>query len=110
MAETTKSPDDESRREGRLDATASALARARLGDRSAVQVTLLRALDHVKELEPRHEGTLLAYWRRILMKLVRAEASRTAGLPEIPRSIPIHAAATKNGMWFYKIALKRVGA
>jgi RNA polymerase sigma-70 factor (ECF subfamily) len=43
-----------------------------------VQVTLLAALDHVKEFEPRQEGAFLAYLRRILINRIRDEI-RSAG-------------------------------
>ena len=125
MAEGERPPDTGSPGPGQLDTTASLLARARLGDRSAldllaarylallrrwahgrlslrarslvetddlVQVTLLRALDHVKEFEPRHEGAFLAYLRRILMNQIRDEirkASRSPVLESVPEDLPL---------------------
>ena len=56
-----------------------------------VQVTLLRALDRLKEFEPRREGAFLAYLRRILLNLVRDEARRgrrTPGREELDAGIP----------------------
>ncbi len=47
---------------GRLPARARGLA----DTDDLVQVTLLRALDRVKDFEPRREGAFLAYLRRIL--------------------------------------------
>lgn len=41
-----------------------------------VQITLVRALDHIEEFEPRHEGAFLAYLRRILLNSVRDEIRR----------------------------------
>src|SRR6185503_3182092 len=46
-----------------------------------VQVTLIRALDHVEEFEPRHEGAFLAYMRRILLNQIRDEIRRVARRP-----------------------------
>lgn len=46
-----------------------------------VQVTLVRALDHVEEFEPRHEGAFLAYMRRILLNQIRDEIRRVARRP-----------------------------
>jgi len=47
-----------------------------------VQVTLIRALDHVEGFEPRHEGAFLAYMRRILLNQIRDEVRRVARWPE----------------------------
>lgn len=60
-------------------------ARARdLGDTDdLVQVTLLRALDRVKEFEPRREGAFLAYLRRILQNQIRDQIRRVGRRPEI---------------------------
>lgn len=46
-----------------------------------VQVTLVRALDHVEEFEPRHEGAFLAYMRRILLNQIRDEIRRVGRRP-----------------------------
>jgi RNA polymerase sigma-70 factor (ECF subfamily) len=46
-----------------------------------VQVTLIRALDHVEEFEPRHEGAFLAYMRRILLNQIRDEIRRVSRRP-----------------------------
>jgi RNA polymerase sigma-70 factor (ECF subfamily) len=46
-----------------------------------VQVTLIRALDHVKEFEPRREGAFLAYLRRILLNALRDEIRRSVRRP-----------------------------
>lgn len=46
-----------------------------------VQVTLVRALDHVKGFEPRRPGAFLAYLRQILMNQVRDEIRRAAHRP-----------------------------
>jgi len=52
-----------------------------------VQVTLVRALNHVQEFEARHEGAFLAYLRTILLNQIRDQARRAARAPgraEIP--------------------------
>lgn len=47
-----------------------------------VQITLIRALDHVAGFEPRHEGAFLAYLRRILLNSIRDEVRRVNRRPE----------------------------
>ena len=46
-----------------------------------VQISLLRALDHVGEFEPRREGAFLAYLRQILLNSIRDEIRRTGRKP-----------------------------
>ncbi|HEY3215435.1 MAG TPA: sigma-70 family RNA polymerase sigma factor [Candidatus Eisenbacteria bacterium] len=46
-----------------------------------VQVTLLKALDHLGSFEPRREGAFLAYLRTILINEVRGEIRRVARRP-----------------------------
>ena len=46
-----------------------------------VQVTLLRALDHVQDFEARREGAFLAYLRRILLNSIRDEIRRAVRRP-----------------------------
>jgi RNA polymerase sigma-70 factor (ECF subfamily) len=41
-----------------------------------VQVTLLRAIEHMGSFEPRHEGAFLAYLRRILLNSLRDHIRR----------------------------------
>jgi len=56
-----------------------------------VQVTLLRALDHVSEFEPQREGAFLAYLRRIVLNAVRDELRRAARRPartELGETLP----------------------
>jgi RNA polymerase sigma factor (sigma-70 family) len=48
-----------------------------------VQLTLMRALDKVKEFEPRHPGAFLAYLRRILQNKVLDELRRQRRRPEL---------------------------
>lgn len=55
-----------------------------------VQVTLLRALDRVKDFEPRREGAFLAYLRRILQNQIRDQirsAGRRPGTEELREEI-----------------------
>ena len=47
-----------------------------------VQVTLVRALNHLHEFEPRREGAFLAYLRTILLNAVRDEIRRATRRPE----------------------------
>ena len=56
-------------------------ARGMLDTDDLVQVTLVRALDHVEDFEPRHEGAFLAYMRRILLNQIRDEIRRVARRP-----------------------------
>jgi RNA polymerase sigma-70 factor (ECF subfamily) len=62
---------------GRLPATARDLAETE----DLVQITLLRALEHIDGFEPRREGAFLAYLRRILMNEVRDEIRRASRRP-----------------------------
>ncbi len=60
-----------------------------------VQDTLLRALDRVREFEPRREGSFLAYLRRILVNQIRDQirrASRRPGHESVVDEIPDDAA------------------
>ncbi len=62
---------------GRLPAGARGLA----DTDDLVQVSLLRALDHVDGFEIRREGAFLAYLRRILVNAVRDEIRRSVRRP-----------------------------
>ncbi len=64
-----------------------AYARDAADTEDLVQVTLLRALKHVGDFEPRHEGAFLAYLRRILLNQVRDELRRMKRRPE-QRELP----------------------
>lgn len=66
---------------GRLPARARSLT----DTDDLVQVTLLRALDKVKEFEPQRQGAFLAYLRRILMNQIRDEIRRTERRPGVDR-------------------------
>jgi RNA polymerase sigma-70 factor (ECF subfamily) len=46
-----------------------------------VQVSLMRALEHVREFEPQHEGAFLSYLRRIVLNAVRDELRRAGRRP-----------------------------
>jgi len=63
---------------GRLPSTARDLAETD----DLVQLTLIRALSHVKDFEPRYEGAFLAYLRRALLNSVRDEIRRTRRRPQ----------------------------
>ncbi len=49
-----------------------------------VQVSLLRALDHVDDFESHREGAFLAYLRRILINSIRDEIRRAGRRPNDP--------------------------
>jgi RNA polymerase sigma-70 factor (ECF subfamily) len=66
-------------------------ARDLLDTDDLVQVTLVRALDHVGTFEPRHEGAFLAYMRRILLNQIRDEirgVSRRPGRVDMEGDLP----------------------
>jgi RNA polymerase sigma-70 factor (ECF subfamily) len=46
-----------------------------------VQITLIRALEHIEDFEPRREGAFLAYLRRILLNSLRDEIRRVNRRP-----------------------------
>lgn len=62
---------------GRLPASARDLS----DTDDLVQVTLLRALNHLDEFEARHAGSFLAYLRQILLNQVRDELRRQQRRP-----------------------------
>ena len=79
-----------------------------------VQVTLLRAVDHLGEFEPRHEGAFLAYLRRILINSVRDEIRRAMRGPgretiseDLPDELPsaVEQAIGREAMEAYEAAL-----
>jgi RNA polymerase sigma-70 factor (ECF subfamily) len=56
-----------------------------------VQVTLLRALNHIDEFDARHTGSFLAYLRQILLNQVRDELrrqQRRPGATELDTELP----------------------
>jgi RNA polymerase sigma-70 factor (ECF subfamily) len=59
-----------------------------------VQVTLLRAFDHMNAFEPRREGAFMAYLRQILINKVRDEIRRASRGPGID---PIDGDLTQTG-------------
>lgn len=72
-------------------------ARDLLDTDDLVQVTLLRALNHMEAFEPQREGAFLAYLRRIVLNAVRDEIRRVARRPsseplemELPSNAPSH--------------------
>jgi len=56
-------------------------ARGMVDTDDLVQVSLLRALNHVARFEPHHEGAFLAYMRRIVLNAIRDEIRRSARRP-----------------------------
>jgi len=62
---------------GRLPARARELA----DTDDLVQVTLIRALDHLGDFEPQRPGSFLAWLRRILLNALRDEIRRTVRRP-----------------------------
>ena len=72
---------------GRLPAHARGL----LDTDDLVQITVVRALEHVETFEPRHEGAFLAYLRQILLNQLRDEVRRVARRParvELDERVP----------------------
>jgi RNA polymerase sigma-70 factor (ECF subfamily) len=59
-------------------------ARGAVDTDDLVQLTLLRALNHLGEFKPEHEGAFLAYLRRILLNAIRDEIRRAARHPPGP--------------------------
>ncbi len=62
---------------GRLPAR----ARDRLDTDDLVQLSLVKALDHLEQFEPRFPGAFLAYLRRVLVNEVRQELRRSQRRP-----------------------------
>lgn len=58
-------------------------ARGLVDTNDLVLDTLERALDRVKDFDPRHEGAFLAYLRRILVNRIRDEIRRSRRRPEM---------------------------
>jgi len=54
-----------------------------------VQVTLLRALNHLQTFEPRREGAFLAYLRRILLNALRDQVRRSHYGPDRAGPLPL---------------------
>lgn len=89
-------------------------ARGMVDTDDLVQVTLLRAADHLGEFEPRHEGAFLAYLRRILINSVRDEIRRAVRRPgretisdDLPDDLPsaVEQAIGREAMEAYEAAL-----
>jgi RNA polymerase sigma factor (sigma-70 family) len=62
---------------GRLPAN----ARGMVETDDLVQVTLLRALHHMRDFDQRHEGAFFAYLRKILLNVLRDEIRRSQRRP-----------------------------
>jgi RNA polymerase sigma-70 factor (ECF subfamily) len=77
---------------GRLPARARDLA----DTDDLVQVTFLRALDHLDKFEPRRDGAFLAYLRRILQNQIRDQLRRVGRKPRaeaLAEDLPVGAAS-----------------
>lgn len=94
-------------------------ARALADTDDLVQVTFLRALNHVGKFEPRHEGAFLAYLRQILLNAIRDEIRRAGrrgpseeldeGVPD-PRPSPLESALGREALERYDQAFAKLGA
>jgi RNA polymerase sigma factor (sigma-70 family) len=100
---------------GRLPAHARDL----LDTDDLVQVTVIRALEHVETFEPRHEGAFLAYLRQILLNQLRDEVRRVARRParaELDERLPLLAPSPleevigKDAMERYEAAMAHLSA
>lgn len=94
-------------------------ARALADTDDLVQVTFLRALNHVERFEPRHEGAFLAYLRQILLNAMRDEirrASRRGPHEELDESAPdpgpspLESALGRDALERYDRAFAKLGA
>ena len=79
-----------------------------------VQITFLRALDHVDRFEHRKPGSFLAYLRQILLNEIRSQIRRAAGRPGVeglpdgqaaPDPSPLEQAIGKEALDTYEAAL-----
>ena len=98
---------------GRLPARARDLAETD----DLVQVTLLRALNRLREFEPRREGAFLAYLRTILLNSMREEIRRSGRMParerlseSSPDVISMASEAEPDSLIAYEEALGRLPA
>lgn len=92
-------------------------ARGMVETNDLVQVTLMRALQHMDTFEPRREGAFLAYLRQILMNLVRDEIRRANvrplnvelddNLPQ-PSPSPLEEALSAERLAAYEAALDKL--
>lgn len=82
-----------------------------------VQVTLLRALNHLKDFESRRPGALLAWLRTILMNVVRDEIRHRRRMPEqvpvsestlVSEASAVEAAVGAETMQAYEAGLRRL--
>jgi len=100
---------------GRLPAN----ARDILDTDDLVQVTVVRALEHVETFEPRHEGAFLAYLRQILINQLRDEVRRVARRPvrvelhermQLPAPSPLEEVIGRDAMERYEAAMEQLSA
>jgi RNA polymerase sigma-70 factor (ECF subfamily) len=92
-------------------------ARDLVDTRDLVQVSLVRALNHLEEFEYRREGAFLAYLRTILMNQIRDQARRAARVPgrealseglRDPNPSPIEEAIGRETLESYEVALEQL--
>lgn len=92
-------------------------ARGMLDTDDLVQVTLIRALEHVETFEPQGPGSFLAYLRRSLLNQIRDQARRVARSPdrtELPEDLasqersPLEQAIGREALERYEAALSRM--
>lgn len=95
---------------GRLPGT----ARGMIETDDLVQNTVMKALDHLDDFEPRREGAFLAYLRRILINQVRDEMRRASRAPELkpasetiddPRPAPLEELVGRESLERFEAAL-----
>lgn len=98
---------------GRLPAGARDL----LDTQDLVQITLIRALEHVERFEPQGPGSFLAYLRQALMNQIRDQARRVARSParsDLPADLavrersPLEQAIGRDALERYESALARL--
>lgn len=80
-----------------------------------VQITLIRALDHLKSFEPRREGAFMAYLRRILVNQIKDRVRMAATRPaaeSVPAELagegpsPLERAISREELEAYEAALQ----
>ena len=92
-------------------------ARGMLDTDDLVQVTLIRALEHVESFEPQGPGSFLAYLRRSLLNQIRDQARRVARSPgqselsddvASPERSPLEEAIGRDALERYEKALSKL--
>jgi len=82
-----------------------------------VQISMLRALEHLEGFEPRYKGSFHAYLRRIVINQVRDEIRRASHRPRLEElsddlaggwPSPLEETATRQSLDAYEAALERL--